>query len=72
VTRTVLRTAANNLQRFCVMFYGPEFTDTLKPLINALDNDPYLWEDFENLYVLWRINLMLQKVGMTISEGKGN
>jgi hypothetical protein len=66
VTQATLRTAASNLQRFCVIFYGPEFADSLKQLIDALENDPYLWEDFENLFVLWRVNLMLQQVGMIL------
>ncbi|KAJ1380688.1 hypothetical protein B484DRAFT_440923 [Ochromonadaceae sp. CCMP2298] len=51
-TRDMLRAAANNLQRFCVVFYGPEFKTAFKPLIDALDNDPYLWEDLENRFIL--------------------
>jgi hypothetical protein len=51
-TRATLRAAANNLQRFCVIFFGPEFKDALMPLIDALDNDAYLWEDYENRYII--------------------
>ncbi|KAJ1385508.1 hypothetical protein B484DRAFT_410485 [Ochromonadaceae sp. CCMP2298] len=39
---------------------------TRATLRTAANNDPYLWEDFDNLFVLWRINLMLQQVGMIL------
>jgi hypothetical protein len=55
---------------FCVVFYGPEFKTAFKPLIDALDNDPYLWEDLENRFILWRVSLKLQEAGIMIHTAK--
>ncbi|KAJ1421885.1 hypothetical protein B484DRAFT_433146 [Ochromonadaceae sp. CCMP2298] len=63
-TEDVLRAVANNMQRFCAMFFGPEFRQALKPLIDSLDHEAHVSEDFESRYILWRLNLTLQQIGI--------
>ncbi|KAJ1384813.1 hypothetical protein B484DRAFT_410689, partial [Ochromonadaceae sp. CCMP2298] len=56
-----------NLQLFYGAFSGPAFLSPLDPLIKSLTNDFYLWSQFQDFFLLFRVSLLLSNFSTDIN-----
>jgi hypothetical protein len=66
--RDLIKVALENLERFMAAFCHQDFKGALQPVIDQISSGDRLWDDFDDAYLLFRVQKMLQKYGMCVSN----
>jgi hypothetical protein len=69
--RSIIRTSLINKQKFMAIFFDPVFNDVFKLITDALENEIYIWQDFDNVYLLHRLSMLMQQWSITITTEGG-